>query len=71
MRTLINFLNPITKKRQLGALNPLTHVVKTADDSLYDLKALKKTNQDGGIGYFETREEGKIIQRSGPYKKKG
>jgi len=67
MKTLINFKNPLTKKRQLGCLDVSTKAVHTSDNQTFSLSSLKKKNQEGGIGFFETRQDGIIIQKSGEY----
>ena len=69
----INFLNPKTGKRSIGCLDhdadKDSDNVHTSDGSRFNLNFLKKENQEGGIGYFETCKEGKVIQKTGKFKK--
>jgi hypothetical protein len=67
-KTKINFLNPFTKKREIGILTTDTGNVNGSSGGKFKISKLKKTNQDGGVGFFETFLKGKKIQNSGEYK---
>ena len=65
-KTWINFVLPGSNKRTCGVVNNSTKEVKTAGKGTFTLPKLLKQNNDGGIGFFETRDEnGKIIQKTG------
>ena len=68
MRQLINFLHPKTKKRCLGVRNIDTDRVITSSGDNYSLKYLENVDKEG-VGFFETRQDGKVIQKTGKYKR--
>jgi hypothetical protein len=68
MRTAVNVVNPKTKKRTFGVLNPLNGVVNLINGVKYSISYLTKVAGSDGVGYFETRDNGKIIQKQGKYK---
>lgn len=65
-KTTINCKDPKTGKRVLGVLDNKTKKVTLLGGIKYALSYLKKKDKNG-IGFFETRDKGKIIQRKGEY----
>lgn len=68
MRTKINFRLGIGKKRAIGCLDPETGIVTNAKDkAIRHIDHIKKYDPD--VRYFETCKKGKVIQKSGEWKK--
>jgi hypothetical protein len=67
MKTKINFrLSRLRKsKRAVGCLDVKTGLVHNAkDDKIRNIKDIEKYDN---VGYFETCENGKVIQKRGKY----
>ncbi len=64
MRQRVNVRDQKTGKRRTGVLNPITGQVKTSDGKINSLKSYEK-NDENGVGFFETRHNGELIQKVG------
>lgn len=69
MKQKINFLNPRTGKREIGCRDLKTDRVHNAKGVNWSLKYLQSKDPNG-IGYFETAENGIILQKVGIFKRK-
>jgi len=70
MKTKINFrlFKSRKAKRATGCLNPLTgQVINAKDDIVRNIDDIEKYDT---VGYFETYDNGRIIQKTGKYKSK-
>lgn len=65
-RTKINYRCPDTGKRKIGILNPKTNMVTIGFMKTKPLSELEAIDTNG-IGYFETRIDGAIVQKVGRY----
>jgi len=63
----INCKHPKTGKRVLGCLDTNTKKVSFIGGIIYALSYLKKVDKNG-IGFFETHENGELLQKKGEYK---
>lgn len=66
MRQRVNIKDPETGKRRVGNLNPETNKVLLSNGKFYDLGKLEESDPNG-VGFFETREKGNIIQKVGRF----
>ena len=66
MRQRVNVKDPETGKRRAGNLNPETNQVLLSNGKMYDLEQLEKIDKNG-VGFFETRSNGTIIQKFGKF----
>ena len=64
MRQRVNVRDQKTGKRRTGVLNPITGEVKTSDGRTQSLKSYEDKDENG-VGFFETRHKGKLIQKVG------
>lgn len=62
----INYRDPISGKRKIGVLNTKTNMVTIGFMKKVSLPFLESADPNG-IGYFETRIKGKIVQKVGKY----
>ena len=67
-KTKINCKNPKTGKRCIGVLDNKTKKVTLLGGIKYALSYLIRKDPNG-IGYFETRDNGVIVQKTGKYSK--
>lgn len=68
-KQLVNVKNPSTGKRKVGVLDTDTGRVNLGNGQNYSHDYLRNTDGEGGVGYFETRSKGKIVQKKGRFKK--
>ena len=66
-RTKVNFENPYTHKRQLGALDYKTGLVYAVKGIFFPITLLLTI---GRVIFYETRKDGKIVQKQGIYEGK-
>jgi len=69
-KTKVNVINEHSDKsgeRRCGVLDNDTQIVKLSNGTKKPLSYYEE-NDPNGVGFFQTRLEGKIVQKSGKYK---
>lgn len=68
-RQKVSVKNPKTNKWVIGILFPPLGAVMLLGEIVYSLSYLaKKSAPEGGVGYHETYQKGKVIQKTGKFK---